>query len=297
MRPNRSIGMLLTGLLVAFGVVLSVPGVAAADNLGGIITADMNNDGIPDQVQLGQVGGLLSTTCTVTVSLGKSDGTFGTPKVHTYTSAEKQGPFCPDQGVAMKLGNEKKPDLVTSMSFGFNDLIVLHNFQPTAIFTTGVIQPTWLRTADLNGDGRQDLIEWSDQESDVATLINTPQRTLVRGPFNVVTLRSGGTGAFGPQYVLADFNGDGGQDMLISVNNQSSFTAPISAEVFFGNGQAPVVLASTGDFRAVWTVFSIDINFDGIPDAGVIEKSGTGVTTIQYFRNDGAGHFTLAATS
>jgi hypothetical protein len=288
--------MLLTAVLVAFGATLIVPGVAAADNLGGIITADMNSDGIPDQVQLGDVGGPTSTTCSVTVSLGKPGGGFGTPMVHTYTSAEAQGPFCPDTGVAMKLGNETKPDLVTSMNFGYRDLIVLHNFQPSAIFTAGVIQPDWLRTADLNGDGRQDLIEWSNQESDIATLINTPQGTLVRGPFNAVTMRSGGTGQFGPQYVLADFNRDGGQDMLLSVNNPMSFAAPISAEVLFGNGQAPVVLASTGDSRATWTVFSIDLDFDGLPDAGVIEKSGTGVTTTQYFRNDGTGHFTPVAT-
>jgi hypothetical protein len=295
MRRNRSVGVLLTGVLVAFGITLTVPGVAAADDLGGIITADMNNDGIPDQVQLGDIGGLLSTTCTVTVALGKPGGGFGTPKVHTYTSAETSGPFCPDQGVAMKFGNEKKPDLVTALSFGFRDLIVLHNFQPTAVFI-GVTQPSWLRTADLNGDGHQDLIEWSDQVTELTTFINTPQRTLVRGPFAVETLRSGATGGFGPQYVLADFNGDGGQDMLLSVNNQSSFAAPISAEVFFGNGQAPTVLASTSDFRATWTVFSIDLNFDGIPDAGVIEKSGTGVTTLQYFLNDGAGNFTAVAT-
>jgi hypothetical protein len=270
--------------------------VAAADNLGGIITADMNNDGIPDQVQLGDVGGPMSTTCSVTVSNGKAGGGFGKPTVHIYTSPEQFGPFCPDQGVAMKLGNETKPDLVTAISFGFRDLIVLHAFQPTAIFT-GVTQPSLLRTADLNGDGRQDLIEWSDQVTELTTMINTPQGTLVTGPFAVSTLRSGGSGGFGPQYVLADFNGDGGQDMLLSVNNQTSFAAPISAEVFFGNGQAPVVLASTSDFRATWTVVSIDIDFDGIPDAGVIEKSGTGVTTVQYFHNDGTGHFTLVATS
>jgi hypothetical protein len=292
MRPKRSIGVLLTGLLVAFGVTLSVPGVASADNLGGVITADMNNDGITDHVQLGDVGGPTSATCSVTVSLGKPDGTFGKPTVHTYTSAEALSPFCPDQGVAIKLGNDRRPDLVTSISFGFRDLIVLHAFQPTAIFN-GVVQPSWLRTADLNGDGRQDLIEWSDQVTELSTFINTPLGTLVPGPFGVSTLSSGGTGGFGPQYVLADFNGDGGQDMLLSVNNQMSFAAPISAEVFFGNGQAPVVLASTGDFRATWTVFSIDLDFNGVPDAGVIEKSGTGVTTVQYFHNDGTGHFTL----
>ena len=296
MRRTRSVGVVLAAALVGFGVAVAVPAVAAADNLGGVIVADMNNDGILDQVQLGDVGGPMSTTCSVTVSLGKAGGGFGKPKVHTYTSVEKFGPFCPDEGVAMKLGNEKRPDLVTAVSFGFEDLIVLHDFLPTTIFT-GVEQPTWLRTADLNGDGRQDLIEWSDQVTDLATMINTPQGTLVRGPINVSTLRSGGTGSgFGPQYVLADFNGDGGQDILMSVNNQASENAPISAEVFFGNGQAPAILASTTDFLATWTVFSIDINFDGIPDAGVIEKSHAGVTTVQYFQNDGAGHFTLVTT-
>ncbi|HEY3611170.1 MAG TPA: hypothetical protein VGL06_26990, partial [Pseudonocardiaceae bacterium] len=58
------------------------------------------------------------------------------------------------------------------------------------------------------------------------------------------------------------------------------------------NGQAPAVLASSTDFQAVWTVFPIDLNYDGIQDAGVVEVSGTGVTTVHYFQNDGTGHFT-----
>jgi hypothetical protein len=39
-------------------------------------------------------------------------------------------------------------------------------------------------------------------------------------------------------------------------------------------------------------VFPIDLDYDGISDAGVSEVSGAGVTTVQYFRNDGTGHFT-----
>ncbi|HYS37438.1 MAG TPA: hypothetical protein VEO01_17610 [Pseudonocardiaceae bacterium] len=35
MRHKRPIGVLLTAVLVAFGATLIVPGVAAADNLGG----------------------------------------------------------------------------------------------------------------------------------------------------------------------------------------------------------------------------------------------------------------------
>ena len=286
--------MLAAAVLAGCGLVVAAPGVAAADDLGGVIVADMNNDGILDHVQLGRVGGPTSTTCTVTVNFGLPGGGFGPPQVHTYTTIDSTG-MCPDLGVAMKLGDEKRPDLVTAASFGFRDLIVLHRFEPVAKFS-GVIQPTWLRTADLNGDGRQDLIEWSDQESDLNTLINTKQRTLVQGPINVVTLRSGAApGSFGPQYVLADFNGDGGQDMLISVNFQLSQTQPIFAAVYFGNGQASQILDSTTDFLAKWTVFSIDLNHDGIPDAGVIETDRTGVTVVKYYLNDGQGHFTQLA--
>lgn len=291
MRRRRSLGVLAAAVLAGCGLVLVVPGVAAADNLGGVIIADLNNDGIPDQIQLGRVGPIPSTTCTVTVRYGRKGGGFGPPQVHTYTTTDSTG-MCPDLGVAMKLGKEKRPDLVTAADFGFRDLIVLHKFQPVAVFT-GVEQPNWLRTADLNGDGRQDLIEWSDQGTDLNTLINTAQGTLVQGPINVVTVQSGAApGDFGPQYVLADFNGDGGQDMLISVNNPRSEFQPISAAVYFGNGQAAQVLDTTADFRSRWTVFSIDLNHDGIPDAGVIETDGTGTTVVKYYQNDGQGHFT-----
>lgn len=283
--------MLAAAVLAGCGLAVAVPGVAVADDLGGVIVADLNNDGIPDHVQLGRVGPPPSTTCTVTVNYGLPGGGFGPPHVHTYTTIDSTG-MCPDMGVAMKLGNEKRPDLVTAASFGLDDLIVLHKFQPVATFH-GVIQPSWLRTADLNGDGRQDLLEWSDQESDFNTLINTPQGTLLPGPINVRTLRSGAApGNFGPQYVLADFNGDGGQSVLMSVNAQLSLTQPIFAAVYFGNGQASQILDSTTDFLATWTVFQIDLNQDGIPDAGIVETDRTGNTVVKYYLNDGKGHFT-----
>lgn len=71
-----------------------------------------------------------------------------------------------------------------------------------------------------------------------------------------------------------------------------SRTQPIYVAVYFGNGQARQVLDSTTDFLATWTVFAIDLDSDGIPDAGVIEKSSSGVMTVRYFHSDGTGRFT-----
>ena len=39
-------------------------------------------------------------------------------------------------------------------------------------------------------------------------------------------------------------------------------------------------------------MFSIDLDQDGVPDAGVIETSTAGTTVVKYFHNDGTGHFT-----
>jgi hypothetical protein len=269
----------LGAVLVAVGVALSVPTTAAADTVGPTILADLNGDGILDQVVFSQIGSVTSTACAVTVSNGLASGGFGPPTMHTYKSAEPVAPFCPDLAVAMKMGNQTLPDLITAFGFGGTDLVDLHSFQPVATFH-GLNQPNWLRTGDLNGDGRPDLIEASMQSEFLGTRLNTPQGTLVPGPISACVAVNSGL----PQYVLADFNGDRRNDMLLSANCPGQ----IKAEVLFTNGQAPAVLASTTDFQARWTVFSIDLNY-----AGVVEVSGTGVTTVQYFQNDGAGHFTL----
>lgn len=247
--------------------------------------ADMNNDGIPDMVTLGEVG--QTTTCTVTVRLGRRDGTFGQPAVHQYTTLEAQQPFCPTIGTAAKLGTDKRPDLVTAFPFGFQDMMVVHDFQATTIFP-GIVQPDWIRSADLNGDGRADIIEGGSQEEEIGTFTDNADGTLTKGPIFTCAFQHG----TGPQYVLADFNGDGGQDMFLSDICPSSESAPDQAVILFGNGQAPVTLASDPTGATVYTVFALDVNYDGIPDAGVISTQNGVVTSVRYFGNDGHGDFT-----
>jgi hypothetical protein len=62
--------------------------------------------------------------------------------------------------------------------------------------------------------------------------------------------------------------------------------------VLFGKGQPPVTLMSNRDDSITYTVFAIDLNYDGVPDAGVIATPFRGTPTVSYFRNDGHGHFT-----
>jgi len=281
----------MSAMLVALGTTLTLSPTAASgatvsprDAPFGTIIADLNNDGIPDQATLGHTDSA-DTQCSVTVRYGQADGTLGTPNVHPYTLGPQH--LCPDEGVAVKLGHHKRPDLVVAASFDENGTTVLTNFEPVATYP-GVIQPQLIRTGvDFNNDGRQDVIEASFQTSDLITLLNTKQGTLVLGPIHAC--------AFRPQYVIADFDQDGNQDMLLSDFCAAPPGIGLSAKVLFGNGQPPATLISTQDTSMQYTVFAIDLNYDGVPDAGVIATPFRGTPTVSYFRNDGHGHFTPTA--
>lgn len=284
MRRARLSLLTMSAVIVSVGAGLTMPASSSAavhDTTFPTIVADLNGDGIPDHATLGAIGDATTRTCTVTVRLGRPNGTFGPPAVHTYTSPVTSPPSCPDVGVAVKLGNHKRFDLVTGFNFGFGEVLVLHDFRPAGLFQ-GVIQPDVLRTADFNGDGRQDVIEISGEEGAVTSLINTRHATLVPGPVH--------TCASHPQYVLADFNGDGGQDMLIFARCLFR-TVGVSVQVLFGNGQSPVTLLSSRELSQNYTVFAIDLDYDGVPDVGVI-SSLNGTTSVSYFHNDGRGNFT-----
>jgi hypothetical protein len=63
------------------------------------------------------------------------------------------------------------------------------------------------------------------------------------------------------------------------------------AVVLFGNGGRQI-LASSCDDTIHYTVFTIDLDRNGVPDVGVITTKSNTPTTIRYFQNDAAGHFT-----
>lgn len=276
MRLSRAV----PAVLLALVTVAALPGAAVAGNQNQPIVADLNGDGYRDRVTLGQVGA--TPTCTVTVEYGTAAGAFGPPEVHRYSSVEPIQPYCPDLGVALRLGDRPGVDLVTTF-FNGRDLVVLRSFRPVAVYR-GINFPSTIRTADLTGDGRDDVYESSDESQRLASFTNTPDGTLVPGAVFVPSLPSI------PQYALADFNGDGGQDFLIDdVYPQAG--ADELAEVVFGNGGAPVVLAATADPSTHFVVFATDLDRDGVADAGVITTSPT-TTTVRYWHCDGHGGFT-----
>jgi len=273
-------------LTVAVTALLGAQIPALANLANQPIIGDLNGDGRLDRATLGRIA-IGDPTCTVSVEIRKPDGTYKAPVVHSYTSPVASEPKCPDMGVAVDLKGDGVTELVTTQFIGFDgpDLLVLRKFQPIARYD-GLTMPSAIETADFNGDGLGDIWESTDQQRTVRALLSTKKGAIVPGPFSLCSQEGV------PQHYFADFNGDGGQDMLVSRRCDFQNEDP-TAEVYFGDGAPKAVLATTSPFGGVrLEVFPIDVNRDGIPDAGVIERHADGVNVVRHFRNDGTGTFT-----
>jgi hypothetical protein len=248
------------------------------------ITGDLNSDGRVDRATFSHVIG--TTTCTVNVEYRRPDGTYGPAVAHNYESPVVKEPRCPDMGVAVRLRRYGNPDLVGAMFFGSGTqrLFVLRNFALLAQYD-GLDFPSAIETADFNGDGLGDIWQSTDQIETMRALLTTSAGTIVPGPFSVCSQVPV------PQHYFADFNGDGGQDLLVSRTCRRE-AHRANAEVFFGNGAPKAVLATADSLGVTLEVFPIDLDSNGIPDAGVIERHSDGTNTVRHFRNDGTGTFT-----
>ncbi|WP_329103876.1 FG-GAP-like repeat-containing protein [Micromonospora sp. NBC_01699] len=246
---------------------------------------DLNRDGLVDLATLDSAPSpdrapLLD--CTVSVRLGKSGGGYQAPTEYPYLTLSGPEANCPDLGVAVDLGGDSDIELVLAWFAGRpypveHDLLVLKNFKPTNGFDA-IFQPSFMGLADFNGDGRQDVYQWTDQGSGFATYLNTPDGGLTPGPVAWCSGR--------PQYSLADFNGNGAMDVVIAyVEGCADYFSGVVA--IRDDGVAWHLQGDPyGDHT--WTVKVQQADDDRILDV-VTRDSFTGELT--YFIGNGDGSF------
>ena len=242
-----------------------------------VAVADVNGDGKPDLIVANQLGCNSCSSGVVSVLLGKGDGTF--QAAVSYGSGGSDA----DSVVVADTNGDGKPDLVVMNQALCGNLcgngqvgVLLGNgdgtFQAAVIYDAGAYLGYAVAVADLNGDGKPDLVVADGSTS----------RCLSCGVSVVGVLLGNGNGTFKPvvtyalfaagglpmSLAVADVNGDGKPDLVVTNDcyPASCSSSPISVLLGRGDGTFKVpVIYDSGGFGAI-SVAVADVNGDGKPD-------------------------------
>ncbi len=222
-----------------------------------VAVGDFNNDGFPDVAVANE------SYSDVSIYLG--NGVGGLTPGNVYTTGSTSG------AVSLTVGDfngDGNTDIVVTEgvvppNFNTNLVVLLGN--GTGAFTIGSAFPAGntpndVQSADLNGDGKLDLVVADFGSAAVGVLLGNGNGTFLPPAFYATQS--------GPSSVLiSDFNGDGKLDIVAS-NYQSGAQGSVS--LLFGNGNgtfqpAQYFNAGAGPDRMALA----DFNGDGQPDLAV----------------------------
>jgi Bacterial Ig-like domain (group 3)/FG-GAP-like repeat/FG-GAP repeat/EF hand len=217
-------------------------------NANAVAIADVNRDGKPDVIVAKQcIGGCVSDT--IGVMLGNGNGTFqpvvdygsGGQNAHSVAVVDVNGDGNPDILVTNQFVTiTSRTNGVVGVLLGKGD----GTFRPAVVYPSGGEYSTSIAVADVNGDGKPDLLVANSATSDansngsLGILFGNGDGTF-RSP---VTYATGGGGA--NAVAIADLNRDGKLDLLVA-NQCGSTCASGTMGALLGNGdgtfQSPLV--------------------------------------------------------
>jgi hypothetical protein len=264
---------------------------------------DFNGDGKLDLAVVNQ------TSNTVSVLLGKGDGTFG-PKTDFATGTAPRGIAVGD------FNGDGKLDLAVANSGSNSVSILAGNGDGTFGAKTDIallVTPDALTVGDFNGDGKADLAlgTATATTADLTMLLGNGDGTF-QAPVSTVTATvtppASSTFTGGAVSIQsADFNGDGHPDLVV-LNNLNTFTRIgvrfVTEFTNFNTGTASVLLGNgDGTFQAARnfntgvspTSLAVgDFNGDGRSDFAVSNLiSGS----LSVFSNSNGGNFSTSTIS
>ena len=239
--------------------------------------ADFNGDGIKDFVFANQQAG------SVTVLTNNASGDFFVRGEYQTGSGSRSGPS------ALRVTDfdgDGVNDVVTANAFD-GTVSVLRGTTGGALVklfdekvgNSSLSSPSDLALADLDGDGRLDIVTANSVEGSITVLLRTATA------FQPAVNYKAGAGA--SALALADVNGDGKTDVVVA-NGQAN-----TVQVFLNQGSGTLVAPLSFVVGSSPSRVSIgDLNGDGKPDLAVA-CSADGIVSLLL--GDGSGNFAASS--
>jgi hypothetical protein len=267
-----------------------------------VAVRDVNGDGKPDLLVANACGNNGNAGCmigSVGVLLGNGNGTFraavnypsGGYEPYSVAVGDVNGDGNPDLLVANRCVNSGNCNGVVAVLFGNGD----GTFQPVLTYNSGGYEAQSVAVADVNGDGKPDLVVANVCADSNCTSGGVVGVLLGNGDGTFKAAMSYGSGGQDAESVaVADVDGDGKLDLVVANGDGS-------VGVLLGNGDGSFGTAITygsGGTRAS-SVAVQDVNGDGYPDVVVANYcAGTDCAkgSVGVLLGNGDGTFQAAVT-
>jgi hypothetical protein len=242
---------------------------------------------LPLQATVKDAGGnpVAGVTVTFTVIPGiRATATFAgglamTTAVTNASGAATSAPFTAS-GITGSYTVTAKAGAVGPASFNLTNTAAPPAFSPVMNFGTGGVTPIYVQSADVNGDGKLDLVVINQNSDTVAVLLGNGDGRFQ--PPATYDIASGGQSLPGCAAV-ADFNNDGRPDIAVTNGLIGTSGGTISILLNKGDGTfLPAVKVNSNTSPICLT--SADLNADGNQDLWV---GGNGSSAVLLGKGDG----------